>query len=163
MQTSHRIRGLIISAALLLSLFPAVAFPQAPISVSGHILNVNNKPIPHVKITAIGEVTPAETDSSGLYLITLNIPLGQPAHFHLERANYEVLDRTVAIASSLPLDFTLHSTKIVSPQAALVSLHGGLNSIDRPYRELDCEKPPCMTNYHPFPVGVRTLCADRSA
>lgn len=153
---SHRIRGLKISAALLLSLYPAGAFAQVPISVSGHVRNVNNKPIPHVRVTAIGEAAPTETDSSGLYLITLNIPLGQPAHFHLEHANYNVLDKTVAIASSLPLDFTLHSDKIVSPQAALVSLHGGLNSMDRPYRELDCAKPPCMTNYQPFPVGVRT-------
>jgi hypothetical protein len=128
MQSSLRIMGLTLKAALLLSWLSGVSVAQAPIPVSGHVLNVDNKPIPGVTITANGvETAPAVTESSGLYIIVLKIPPGQPVHFHLERKSYSVLNSTVAVAPPLPTDFKMHSNNIVSPQAALTSLYGGLH------------------------------------
>jgi hypothetical protein len=135
----------------------AAALAQGTITVGGRVGTSNHKPIPNVKITANGiESAPAVTDSSGLYLITLKMAAGQPVHFHLERSNYTALDVTTAIAPPLPTDFTMQAVKTVSPQEALLSLHKGLSAIDKPYRELDCQAPPCPTAYNPFPVTVQT-------
>jgi hypothetical protein len=142
---------------LILVCVPGATLAQTTMTVGGHVVNVNGKPIPNAKITASGkETAPAVTDSSGIYIISLSVAPGQPIHFHVEQPSYNPLDSTLSVAPPLPTDFTLHVSKTVTSQTALTALHAGLNAVDIPYRELDCNQPPCPGPHRSFPVGVRT-------
>jgi len=155
MNKCMRIGQICLFAVSVLWCLPRFLAAQTEIALSGHIWNGHNRGIPGARVTASGlEVSPALTDSYGVFEIFLKGSPGETATFRVEREGYRVLVAKKGIVPKLPLDFVLVADKKPGNKETIKSLASGLKIVDVTFHQLDCDQPPCTAPSAPFRVQM---------